>query len=313
MKNIPALFFVILFLTLLNTAPAICDDSTPVVFLIQAKGEVLYSTDGFEWKLVNRNKFLYDGWEIKTGIDGSCKLIDRETELVQTINSNSRIKIDNDGVIVIKGSVSSSKKGENLFGFLKRKFTVVQKYMTVKRAVNKEPEKDLKTIRKITLSKDYPELVWENLGHEFSYQIVIDKKTIGVNPTTSDIVRCNIDPLSPGNHFYYVKVLYKGEVIYMPRRKGTIKWLSDEECRKIREAERKSRLIAPDNGLVTGNILDEHGLKVAAMDHYIEFLKKNPDVNEARPFLIKIYNELKLKKRSNKEAALYNKIASSVK
>ncbi len=313
MDNLWTRFFLILLLVLLNTTPAICDNKGPVIFMIQAKGEVLYSADGVEWNLVNRNKFLYNGWQIKTGVDGSCKLIDRETELVQTINSNSHIKIDDGRVIVIKGSVSASKKPEDLFGFFKRKFTIVQKYMTVKRAIDQHPKKILKTIRKITLSRDYPELVWQNLGPEFSYQIVIGDKIVGVPPTNNDIVRCKIDYLTPGDHFYYVKVLYKGEVIYIPKRKGVIKWLSDEECQKIREAEKKSGLIAPGNGLVTGNILDEHGLKVAAMDQYVKFLKENPDVNEIRPFLIKIYNELQLKKKSNKEAALYNKIALSVK
>ena len=64
-------------------------------------------------------------------------------------------------------------------------------------------------------------------------------------------------------------------------------------------------MIDPDNGFLLGNVLDEYGFKVAAMDRFREFLSENPDINEVRPFLMKVYDDLKLRHLKQAEALLY--------
>ncbi|GBC62106.1 hypothetical protein DENIS_3069 [Desulfonema ishimotonii] len=282
----------------------------PSVLLIQARGAVMFiSEKNMPWEMVFRNKFLYEGYRIRTGEGGYCKLIDQQTHLIQTVLSNTEVEVQNTGIRVVRGNISESGPIGDFISCLKRKFARIQKYTTIRRGEDKS-ELRLSTIPRITLSESYPDLVWENPGAEYTYQLVIGQKIFDVPATDAPMVRFRISGLSPGRSDYHVQVLYKNEICYIPDRRGEIQWLSGEEDHALREQELCLREIDPDNGFLLGNLMDERRVKVAAMDYYRDFLLENPGINEARPFLMKVYNDLRLKKLKHTEAIRYHQAVS---
>lgn len=310
-RNIKAL--IILFILLLISPCAWAVNNEPIALLIQAKGKVTYTTDGKTWKLISRNKFLYEDDRIKTHETGQCKLINRETDMLQPINSNTEIRVSRKGIKVLTGDIPEAESSGDIISFLKRKFAKVQKYTVVKRNGKSLLNNYLQVASTITLSEAYPEIVWENLGPDYSYELVIDGKTFNVPESSGYMVRFKPGNMISGTFDYYVNVFYKGELLYIPKVKGNLRWLSETENQLFQKKVSRVHQIAEDNGFLLGNIMDEHGLKVAAMYEFQKFLSENPDINEARPFLIKIYNDLKLNKMKQNETVLYhhNRISSN--
>lgn len=283
----------------------------PLVLLIQAKGNVTCSTDGTTWKKVRRNKFLYDGSRVKTGDDGTCKLIRQQTGMVKSVGSNTEVEIGVDETKALEGVLSEARSAGNLKGFLNRKFAKLQKHTALHRGGKNGRQVELKTVRNITLSEDYPDMVWENLGTEYSYQLTVGGKAFDVPASCTPVVRFKLSRMEPGQSEYSVEVLYNGEILYTPEKKGKLRWLSNAEKEALLKRVRSIQQVDPDNGFLLGSFMDKQGLKVAAMDQYRKFLTENPDANEARAFLIKILNDLKLKKIKGAETILYHKNLSN--
>jgi len=285
---------------------ALALDNEPLILLVQAEGKVTCSRDGESWKLISRNKFLYDGDRIKTDDSGKCKLINRETNMLQSINANTEISISRQGIKVLKGNLPEPESSGDIISFLKRKFAKVQKYTAVKRKGKSIKNNYLQIAPNMTLSETYPEIVWENLGPDYSYELLVNGKTYNIPESIGNMVRFILTDMAPGTFDYYVNVFYKGELLYIPQVKGTLRWLSEPENNLFRKKIARIHQIANDNGFLLGNIMDEHGIKVGAMYEFQRFLAENPDINEARPFLIKIYNDLKLNKMKQNETILYH-------
>ncbi|MDM8522043.1 hypothetical protein QUF80_01625 [Desulfococcaceae bacterium HSG8] len=291
---------------LLCTNMTAASENEPSVFLIQADGKVMYSEDGKTWKNIYRNKFLYKGDRLKTGNDGTCKLINHQTGVAESVGSNAEIEILANGTKALKGLLSEAEQSTSLMGFLKRKFTKSQKFAAITRRTRSQKHVELKTVRNITLSEDYPDMVWENVGIEYSYQLIVGEKMFDVPASCDALVRFALTPISPGQSDYSVQVLYNGEILYEPGKKGKLNWLSDAEKNSFREKKQLVQEVDPDNGFLLGSFMYEQGLKVAAMDQYRKFLFENPDANEARPFLIQVLNDLKLKTLKEAEAVVYD-------
>ena len=51
----------------------------PVAKLVQVTGSVEYSRNGTSWRPVTRTKYLFSGYQIKTGEDGGGKLVSQTT------------------------------------------------------------------------------------------------------------------------------------------------------------------------------------------------------------------------------------------
>lgn len=277
----------------------------PVILLIQAKGNVLFSADGKIWKNIRRNKFLYEGWHVRTGHDGTCKLIDQHTGMIQPVDNNIELVIRAGKIKAVKGVIDDPERAGTITGFLKRKFAKMQKYTVIKRHSAVKEQTKLKTAKNIRLSKDYPDLVWENIGPEYSYQLIAGEKVFDVPSAKGDMIRFRLPRMKPGQFDYCVQVLYKGEILYSPEKKNRLTWLSDAEMKSFQDEKQDIQQVDSDNGFLLGNFMDEKGLKVAAMDQYRKFLSENPGANETRLFLIKIYNDLKLKKMKQTEIAVY--------
>ncbi len=281
-------------------------DSTPPVMIIQARGQVLYSPGNNIWEPVKRNRFLYEGYRLQTGKDGCCRLIDRQTHLIQKMAENSEIEIRKEGHRLIRGSISEAESADIVMSFLKRKFSRVQKYTSIRR--NGSRTVQVKTVPILLLSRTYPDLVWENPGPEYSFLLKIGEKEYRVPASGKKIIRFRLNASEepePGIHPYSVAVLYQGEVIQHSPEKGRIHWLSQRENQIFAERQDKIRRIDPHNGFLMGNILDEYGFKVAAMDCFRNYLEENPEINEVRPFLMKVYSDLNLTALQQSEALLY--------
>jgi len=297
--------FILAMAVLFSTPATAASEDDPLVLLIQAKGKVMYSADGNRWKNVRRNKFLYEGNRVKTGGDGACKLISQETGMIERIGGNTAVEIRAEGTKALKGMISEAEHAGSLTGFLKRRFAKVQKYTAIQRRARSGDQTELETVRDITLSEDYPDLVWENVGPEYAYQLIVGEKVFDVPDSREAMVRFRLSRMEPGQYDYSVQVLYDGEILYAPENKGRLRWLSDAERRSLRERESSVRQVDPDNGFLLGSFMDKQGLKVTAMDQYRKFLTENPDANEVRPFLIKVFDDLKLEGLREAEAILY--------
>ena len=61
---------------------------SPVGKLMDPNGAVEYSRDGEKWRPVTRAKYLFSGYHVRTGADGSGNFINQESGLAQSLSAN---------------------------------------------------------------------------------------------------------------------------------------------------------------------------------------------------------------------------------
>ncbi|MCB1691457.1 MAG: hypothetical protein KDI19_01765 [Pseudomonadales bacterium] len=276
----------------------------PVAKLVQVEGDVQYTRNGTAWRPVNRTKYLFAGYQIKTGEDGSGKLINQETGLSQELGANTVIKIGDDDIAVVSGSLSKPKEeSTSLFQSLLNKFQAVQRYTTVRRSVGTDQVCDmrLRTVSKVALSTSHPSLVWRNVCPEVSYRLVINGESHDVPAQSSaEMIRYDVPDMKPGSYDYHVEVVDRlGK--FVPRSDSTLVWLAPSASNEI---DKKLSELDGDI-LLKADILEKNDMYVAVMDSYRDYFQDNPDDNDMRPMLMKAYNDLKLVDLQENEAALY--------
>lgn len=281
----------------------------PVSMIMQAKGDVTYSKDGAKWKKVRKNKFLFAGYTIKTGSDGSGVVINQAENTSRNLGPNSVITINDEGAQLVSGALSDPVAASgNMIASLTKRFSKAQRYTTVRRGVMHVEQK---TIKKLTLSAAYPELVWQNFGSDYTFRLVIDGKAHDVASSTGDLVSYKVSGLPPGKHSYRIEILKGGSVVFKPKRDGNIVWLSNEEEAAYLAGEKAIREMSAGDDFLVAAHMDEKGFLVPAMKTYQKYFQENPDDNDMRPMLIKAYFDLKLNKQRIEEAGKYNEIADS--
>lgn len=282
-----------------NTASA-----SPVAKLVQVEGEVQYSRNGgTTWRPVRQTKYLFDGYQIRTGSDGNGKLINQLTGTSQKLGSNTHIEIDKEDVQVLAGALSRpTQETTSLWESLMNKFSRAQRYTTVRRG--EEPSCDIKvrTISELALSSDHPELVWRNCG-SYKYSLSINGKTMDVADQEGEFYRYKVSGLKPGEHTFQVTAIDNDGSEYSQRKPSTLIWLDEAQAKGIREQIKR----AGDDVFVAAAIYEANGLHVAAMDAYRGYFAENPDDNDMRPMLVNSYQELKLSDLRHKEAVIFNK------
>ncbi len=295
-------------LLVLITSSQVFAKAPPVAKLFQIEGQVEYSRNGTNWNPVRRTKYLFSGYHVRTGKDGSGKLINQASGMSQELGSNSQIEIDGVKVIVIAGSLSEPQEEETtLFQSLMNKFAKAQRYTTVRRGVNLADEacdSKVRTIRSVTVSPRHSDLVWRNACPEYSYKLVIDNAMPIDVPaqSTSEMIRYNVASSDVGEHTYRVEVFDKDGTVYIPKAESKFQVMSVDEENELAAVLEQ---IGDDIFLET-NLLEEQGMYVAAMDAYREYFQQNPDDNDMRPLLIQSYQSLKLSNLRESEARLYN-------
>lgn len=280
----------------------------PVAKLVQIEGDVEYSRNGSKWNPVRRTKYLFTGYQIRTGEDGSGKLINQASGKSQDLGANTTIEIGGESILVLAGSLSEPEEEEtSLFQSLMNKFAKAQRYTTVRRSVTTGDDacnNKVRTIRDVTLSPSHSDLVWRNACPEFSYRLVInDGEPIEVPAqSTSEMIRYNVASLPAGEHTYRVEVLDNDGTVYIPKKDSSFKLISKSDEKEIM----KTLKMAGDDIFLEAGVLEENGMYVAAMDAYRAYFQENPDDNDMRPLLIQSYQDLKLSNLRESEARLYN-------
>jgi hypothetical protein len=305
-KIFAVLFLVIGLLAVQAPAPVLAADP-PVSLLMQVSGTVEHSRDGTAWKPVNRNKYLFAGDMIRTGSDGSGKLVDQATNMAQTISANSQVEVAGTALKVVSGKLSAPEQASgDLVAGLGNRFAEAQRYTTVRRGVQKESAIKLRVVQQVTLSSSYPELAWQSFGKQYGFVVTIDGAAHPVAGSESDLVRFKVPELSPGKHSFTVAVMEGANKVAEADKEGTIMWLSAAEDKALADSIGKIRAINAKDDFSVANLLDEKGITVGAMDLYRKYFDENKDDNEMRPLLIRAYNELKLQDLKQKEALVYN-------
>ena len=139
MKNLKQILVLLSCLLFLGASPAFAGKKDPVAILSQVKGTVEYQKAGKnKWKKVRRNKFLFSGYTIKVGKDGSGKLTDKKTGKKYDLSAGSTIKVQAKGVKATKGSLKPAAAASSaLAANLMKKFDKSQSYTTVRRSHKK--------------------------------------------------------------------------------------------------------------------------------------------------------------------------------
>ena len=280
----------------------------PVAKIIDIVGSVEYSRDGTEWKAVTRTKYLFTGYQIKSGQDGSAKLVNQLDGKTQDLGPNSEIVMVAEGVEKVSGDLSDAVQNEgDIFDGLSNKFATAQRYTTVRRSVTKatddECDSKVRTIRELTLSSAFPDLVWRNGCPEYSYNLVIDGAGVNVAAqSTAEMIRYTVSDVTPGEHSYHVEVMDKDGTVYIPKRESKFVWLAKD----AEESLMAKLKLAADDVFVVADLLEAQNMFVAAMDKYRAHFAAYPDDNDMRPLLVQSYQDLKLSNLKDSEARLYN-------
>lgn len=282
----------------------------PVSMLMQVSGAVETSKGGDKWAAVTRNKFLFAGTQVRTGADGGGKLIDQTSGMAQTIGANSVVEITAAGPKALSGTLSAPEAASgDLVAGLSNRFAEAQRYTTVRRSVKKEAtDLKLRVASDVTLSASYPDLVWENVGAQYGYTLVIDGSSHKVAATGDEMVRFRVPDLTPGPHSFGITITEGGQTVGQTEKGGTILWLSAAEDKALTDGVARVQAASAADQFALGNYLDSKGVTVGAMDAYRKHFVAHKDDNDMRPLLIKTYNDLKLRDLRQKEALVYNEM-----
>ena len=291
------------YLFLISIQPIKANLTPPAFLLIKAEGTVEYCKTQNKWKRIRRNKFLFNDYQVRTLQNSSCQLIDEDNQKSYMMKENSQIKISNKQIVSIKGQLSEGQKPGHFENYWEKKFTKVQEYTA---ALRTKLNKNMKLITKdIVLTNEYPEIVWENQGTEYSYRLHINNEIYHVSGVDGTIVRYIPKRLPAGKYSYQVEVVDEfGDIICSSEKKSSLIWLSEKESQKIvdRIHEIDTQL---NNSFIIANYLEDLGLNVPAMDYYKRYFSNNPNENEMRPYLINIYRKLGLTMLRNAECKRY--------
>jgi hypothetical protein len=272
----------------------------PVGVLFQSKGKVEYSKDGTKWRKVRRNKFLFAGYQIRTGDDSSAKVTIKSTGKNLDIGANALITVDEKGLVAKSGNLGESEKSDRLVAGLMNKFQKSQSYTTVRRSAKKK-KTNIKIVRSVTLSNDYPFLVWNNVGEDYNYKVTVGDDTYDVAAVSDDTVRVKINPFT-GERAVKIDVLEGGKVVTSLKpykKKGKpmdhmVKWMDNSENTEFEKTVKEIQNTYGEDSFMLGSYFEKNDMWVAAMDQYKLYLEENPDELEMTPYLFRIYKKLYL-------------------
>ncbi|HIJ22287.1 MAG: hypothetical protein HON68_07865 [Gammaproteobacteria bacterium] len=296
----------------------------PVTMIMNVDGEIEYSKNGKKWKKVRRNKFLFPGYQIRTGANGKGTFLNQKTSMSRALSANTVVEITAEGAKATSGTLGEAVEGKgNLVASLGNRFKKGQKYTTVRRGLKIKLGAASDTKRSpYKLAAAWPELVWDNVIEnpvvkkaakitdesyaEFSYRLTIDKQeTLIPAPKGQLVVRHAVKDMAPGRHKYKVELLKGGELASEKvRRASAFIWVdaSEQEAILSRKAARGG------DELLEAISLDNDGIKVGALDIYSKFFAENLDEIDMRPQMLEHIRSLKLGELLSHEGELYKKL-----
>jgi len=278
----------------------------PIGLLIQSQGEVYHSFCGKNKKKVYRNMFLFKGSTIKTGPGSTCRFIDQVNSKLIDMKEHSEIQLIRTGVHVVKGNIKQGPVNGGFLEGIRRKYRRVQRYSSIQRRAHKTTEIEFSAAKRIVISNKYPDIVWENLGSPYQYQLHFNNQLYTIQaPQDSNIVRFTGTDLKPGQYPYKITVLKDNMPIAHSDPSNQIVVISDEKQSQIDYSKQCISQLGGENLFIQAYHLEKNGLIVAAMDLLRQSTKVDQANNDVRIFLIKTYNDLKLKKCKKKELVFF--------
>jgi hypothetical protein len=280
--------------------------------IIQFTGNVKYDHCARnDWRSVHIVKYLFENDLVETDTSSSCKLQYQNDNLF-IMQPNSKIKVTGQGIKLIKGDLKKIPKSDALISSLIRKGNSADSYAATSRNIVNNDNALLDTIDRVIVSPKYPELIWENVGINYAYRLHLNNGNFFDIPSQNDnVIRFKLENLQPGAYLYYIDVLKNGKVVFSPK-------LSPKKMICLNHTEQQSienRLTDiieqyGNNKFLIANFFDNAGLKVVALNHYLDFFNDQSDdnigINEKLPLLIQIFDKFKCYKRANKERYRYN-------
>lgn len=283
----------------------------PVAVLFQVKGDVEYSKNGTNWKKIRRNKFLFSGYQIRSGNSGSGIITNQISGKDSVLLPNTALEVTARGVEVKKGRLSDMKESDELIAGLMKRFSTSQSYTTVRRGADLQ-NLEFDIVRHIILTDDYPFLVWENLNEDYHYILSVGNDDYPIESTNNDIIRVQINPFN-GTKEVKIRVMLGDTLVteLKPfKQKGvltyhTVRWMTSEEKMAFDASVQTVKQTYPDNSFILGSFFEKEEMWTAAMDHYKRYLDENPDDIEMTPYLFRVYKKLKLHKAYDDELVLW--------
>jgi len=271
----------------------------PAGLLFQTEGQIEYSEDDRKWESIERsNKFLFSGAIVKTGSNARASIIVNDGSVLE-MGPNSKINVTKTGLQSVTGflwNVGSSTVGSDLM----RGFTESKHYTTIRASVgiSRNP---LSLAVNIFLSDDNPELVWDNVGSQYSYKVKIGDDEYQVPATRDKFVRTRIRPFSE-TQTYSISVLKNGRLVSKAdtdksngkTMKYTIGWITGKKKDQLNETIRQIKETFGENSFMLASYFETQKLWVAAMDQYQLCLAEKPDEFKMAPYLFRTYKELHL-------------------
>lgn len=270
----------------------------PVAVLFQVKGKVEYSKDGKEWRKVRRNKFLFEGYKLRSGEDGTGRITVKQSGRNFDLKPNTKLEVSADDLVIQEGDLEKASLTSRLISGLIKKFSRSQSYTTVRRSASKQ---ELDAVRSVVVSNEHPFLVWDNICPECSYKLILGDETYEVPSTTDKVVRIHLNPFN-GTKAFKIAAIKDGtevDVLKQYRSRGeykdhTISWIDGERQQQLENDIAALAEEYGDESFMLGSFYEKEDMWVAAMDHYRNYLTENPDDYEMTPYLFRVYKKLKL-------------------
>lgn len=296
----------------------------PVTMIMNVEGQIEYSKNGKKWRKVRRNKFLFPGYQVRTGANGKGTFLNQKSGMSRALSGDTVVMVTPEGAEATTGALGEATKGKGgLVASLGNRFKKGQKYTTVRRGLKIKLGAASHSKRSpYKLSAAWPELIWDNVLEnavvkqaskitpenygEFSYRLTIDDVvTMVPAPQGQLVVRHALKDMAPGKHNYKVELLKNGELASEKvRRASSFIWADAAEQDEIiaRQTARGG------DELLEAISLDNDGIKVGALDMYVKFFSQNLDEIDMRPQMLEHIRKLKLGELLSHEGELYLKL-----
>jgi len=282
----------------------------PLGLVVNIEGKVEFSKNGQNFQTIRtKDRFILDGYHIQTGADSSCHIIFLQQDNMCKVEPNSHIEVINGYIKKVNGKFQDLPSSKKVLEGIDQQYLHAMKYTMSRKSGGKKKIK-IKLPRSQSVSKDFPLLVWENCGKEYSYRLTVGSNTYNVPATQDKVARFTLPELKPGKYKLGVEVLKGGELIYKPKRTKKLEVLADDTLKDLINAKKTIESIANGNLLLLGMRLESYDMHAAAYDAYDRYFKVHPDDSEMRPFFVRVCHSLKLKKIKMEQIKLFNPEAS---
>ena len=264
--------------------------------LLKTQGDVQYF-DGKRWRSINYDKFLFDGYSVKTGEQGLCKIVVTQNGKYYAIGKNSEVKINKNELNIISGYIGKASPVGMMFASLPRKYQRAISNNYVTRSVSFD------TVKEMYLSSSHPNLIWNNMGNKYTYRLHVGDKTYGVPASSNKIIEYKLN-LIPGRYKYHVEAIKDSQVAKCSNKNHFLIWLGQSEMNAFHHDIAAIKQL--DNNFLLASAYEQFGLKVPAMINYQKYFKNNPTAdNEMKDMLKNLYKDLHLDNMFTENAQLH--------